>query len=112
MAYTPLADVQDGDSLGANLWNMMSRATGIGVGMITQVGDFITAVGLHDPSILSPPANPNGQVLASLGNNPGWVTPLAGDRSGDFTPAHPGGSTSNDSRLASWENLRRTFVGA
>ena len=112
MAYTPLTEVQDGDSLGANLWNTMSRATGLGVGMVANLGDLITAVGLRDPSILSPPANPNGQVLASLGNNPGWVTPLTGGRSVDFTPAHPGGSTSNDSRLASWETLRRTFVGA
>ena len=112
MAYTPLTDVQDGESLGASLWNAMSQATGIGVGMVTGVGDFITAAGLNDPSILSAPANPGGQVLASLGNNPGWVTLLTGDRSGDFTPATPEGSTSNDSRLASWETLRRTFVGA
>ena len=112
MAYTPLSDVQDGESLGANLWNTMSRATGIGVGMVAALGDLITADADNDPSILSFPTNPGGQVLASLGNNPGWVTPLTGNRTGDFTPAHPGGSTSNDSRLSTWETLRRTFVGA
>ena len=111
MAYVPLVDVQDGDTLGANLWNTMSRATGLGIGQVMTLGDIITADADNDPSILSFPSNPRGQALASLGNNPGWITPLTGGRSGDFTPAHPGGSASNDSRVATWETLRRTFVG-
>ena len=67
MAYTPLSDVQDGESLGANLWNTMSRATGIGVGMVAEVGDFITAAGCMTHPSCPPQPIPAGKFWRRWG---------------------------------------------
>ena len=111
MAYTALEDVETGNVLGASLWNQMRDIVALPIQTVQGVGDLITATAANAPARLVFPSTPSGQLLGSQGASVGYLSTLTGDRSGDYTPATPNGSASNDSRVTTYGVLRRTLVG-
>ena len=112
MAYTALEDVETGNVLGASLWNHHARHCGVADS--NRAGQGRSDNGHRrqrsGPSAVFP-ASPTGQLLGSQGASVGYLSTLTGDRSGDYTPATPEGSASNDSRVTTFGSLRRTLVG-